>query len=284
MDMRIRKDVATRVTIMLAASAGVWIAWSQNQQPAQLATQKVTDSLYVITGSGGNVAFMPTSEGVILIDDKFAQDAPQIQAQVKSVTDKPIKYVLNTHQHGDHTGGNAALLAMNAQILIHKNARANMAETSMPGLPQIAFADESQVFLGGKQVIARHFGRGHTNGDSVIYFPSEKVLHTGDLFTSGAPYCDSKAGCSIKEWDKTLQKAIQAYDFDTVIPGHGPVMKRADLAKYAQNLAVVRDRLKAACAGGEDTAAKRLDFKDLGLSTSPIFETGVPGMCRELAQ
>jgi len=269
---------------MALAAAGVWIAWSQNQQPAQLTIQKVTDNLYVIMGDGGNVAFVPTSEGVILIDDKFAQDAPQIQEKVKSVTEKPIKYVLNTHQHGDHTGGNAALLAQNAQILIHKNARANMAETKMPGLPQITFSDETQVFLGDKEVIAHYFGRGHTNGDSVIYFPSEKAIHTGDLFTSGAPYCDTTAGCSIKEWDKTLQKAMQAYDFDTVIPGHGPVMKKADLAKYIQNLAVVRDRLKTACAGGADTAAKRVDFKDLGLATSPIFERGVPGMCRELAQ
>ena len=87
--------------------------------------------------------------------------------------------------------------------------------------------DESQVFLGGKEVQAKYLGRGHTNGDAVIYFPSEKVLHTGDLFTNGAPYCDTSANCSIKEWDKTLQKAMQ-YDFDSVIPGHGPVMKKAD--------------------------------------------------------
>jgi len=102
--------------------AGVWLAWSQGQQPAQLTLEKVTENIYVIIGSGGNVAFMPTSEGVIVVDDKFAQDAPQIQAKIKSVTDKPVRYVLNTHQHGDHTGGNAAMLAANAEILIHKNA------------------------------------------------------------------------------------------------------------------------------------------------------------------
>src|SRR5215470_12552345 len=188
--MRIRKDVATRVTIMLAASAGVWIAWSQNQQPAQLTTQKVTESLYVIMGSGGNVAFLPTSEGVILVDDKFAQDGPQILAKVKSVTDKPVRYVLNTHQHGDHTGGNAAMFAANAEILIHKNARANMAKAEMPGIPRITYNDEAQVFLGGREVVARHFGRGHTNGDAMIYFPSERVLHTGDLFVNGTPFVD----------------------------------------------------------------------------------------------
>src|SRR5204863_653095 len=102
--------------------AGLWLAWAQQQAPAQLTLEKVTDNLYVIIGSGGNVAFMPTSEGVILVDDKFVQDGPQILAKVKSVTDKPIRYVINTHQHGDHTGGNATLLAANAEILIHKQA------------------------------------------------------------------------------------------------------------------------------------------------------------------
>ena len=117
------------------------------------------------------------------------------------------------------------MLAANAEIIIQKNARANMVTGKQPGLPRITFTDESQVFLGGKEVLARYLGRGHTNGDAVIYFPSEKVLHTGDLFVVGAPFCDTNSGGSIKEWDQTLQKALQ-YDFDTVIPGHGPVSKR----------------------------------------------------------
>jgi glyoxylase-like metal-dependent hydrolase (beta-lactamase superfamily II) len=261
---------------------GLWLAWSQNA-PQPLTLQKISESLYVIIGDGGNVAFMPTSEGVILVDDKFAQDAPEIVAKVKSVTSQPIRYVLNTHQHGDHTGGNAAMLAANAEIIIQKNARANMLEGKQPGLPRITFSDESQVFLGGKQVVARHLGRGHTNGDALIYFPSERTLHTGDLFVAGAPFCDTSAGGSIKEWDKTLEKAMQ-YDFDTVIPGHGNVMKKADLAKFAQNVSVIRDRLKKACAGGVEDAAKRIDLADLGMTTSGIFARGVPGMCRELAQ
>ena len=89
--------------------------------------QKVTDRLWVIIGNGGNVAVMPTNEGVLVVDDKFAQDAPEIMAKIKSISDKPVRYVLNTHQHGDHTGGNDAMLALGAQILIHKNARDNMA-------------------------------------------------------------------------------------------------------------------------------------------------------------
>jgi glyoxylase-like metal-dependent hydrolase (beta-lactamase superfamily II) len=278
-----RKDVTIRFVTAAALAAGLWVAWSQNQPPTELTIQKVTDNLHVIVGSGGNVAVLTTPEGVIVVDDKFAQDAPQIMAKIKTVSDKPVKYVLNTHQHGDHTGGNAAMLAANAEILIHKNARANMVAGKMPGLPQITYSEESQVFLGGKEVVAHHFGRGHTNGDAVIYFPSERVLHTGDLVVSGTPFCDTSAGGSIKEWDKTLQKAL-AMDFDIVIPGHGPVMKKADVAQFAQKVGTIRDRVKAACAGGAADAVKRLDLKDLGMNTAGLFERGLPGMCAELAQ
>jgi glyoxylase-like metal-dependent hydrolase (beta-lactamase superfamily II) len=276
-----RKDAVLRIVLAAVAGAGVWLAWAQNP-PQPLNLQKVTDNLYVIIGDGGNSAFMPTSEGVILVDDKFAADAPQIVAKVKSVTDKPIRYVLNTHQHGDHTGGNEALLAANAEIIIQKNARANMVTGKQPGIPRITFTDESQVFLGGKEVLARHLGRGHTNGDAVIYFPSERVLHTGDLFVVGAPYCDTNNGGSIKEWDQTLQKALQ-YDFDIVIPGHGPVSKREDLVKFVSTMATVRDRVRQACASGSE-APDKLDFSGLGFQASTLFKSGVPGMCKELAQ
>jgi cyclase len=229
------------------------------------------------------VAFMPTTDGVVLVDDKFAQDGPQILAKVKSVTDKPIRYVLNTHQHGDHTGGNEGLLAANAEIVIHKNARANMAAAKMPGLPHITYADEAQIFAGGKEVIARHVGRGHTNGDALIYFPSERVLHTGDLFTNGAPFVDYSAGASLKEWDKTLQKAL-AWDFDKVIPGHGPVMAKADLAKYASSIGELRNRVQKACSGGASTALERIDLRDLGFNTGGNFGRSLPAMCQELSQ
>ncbi len=284
MNMRPSNVFLVRLAVASLGVAGLWMAWPQNPPaPAALNLQKVTENLYVLIGDGGNVAFMPTSEGVILVDDKFDRDAPQILAKVKSVTDQPIRYVLNTHQHGDHTGGNEALLAAHAEIVIHKNARANMVTGKQPGLPHITFSEEAQVFAGGKEVIARHLGRGHTNGDAVIYFPSERVLHSGDLLVAGAPFCDTSAGGSIKEWDQTLQKALQ-YDFDTVIPGHGPVMKRADLEKYVHTVAAIREHVRTACAGGASDAAKRVDLKDLGLTTSDMFNRGVPGMCQELAQ
>jgi len=180
--MALRKPLVLRITFAALGIAGLWLAWAQQQQPRQpLTINMVTSNLWVIMGPGGNVAVMPTSEGVIVVDDKYAQDAPDIMAKIKTVTDKPVRYVLNTHQHGDHTGGNEAMMAANAQILITRQARANMVEGKMPGLPQITFTDETQVFLGGKEVAAKYVGRGHTNGDAVVYFPSERVLHTGDL-------------------------------------------------------------------------------------------------------
>jgi glyoxylase-like metal-dependent hydrolase (beta-lactamase superfamily II) len=273
--------------VILAAigAAGLWISWSQQPARVPLTMEKVSANLWVVMGNGGNVAVMPTSEGVVIVDDKFAQDAPDIVAKVKTVSDKPIKYVLNTHQHGDHTGGNDAMLAGGAEIIIHKQARANMVATKMPGVPRLAFSDEQQLVLGGKEVIAKYVGRGHTNGDAVIYFPSERVLHTGDLFVAGgAPFCDTNNGGSIKEWDGTIRKAL-ALDFDTVIPGHGNVMKKADLEKWAGTLATIRTRVQSACKGGAvEEVSKRMDWTGLGMSGSAMFERGLPGMCKELGQ
>jgi cyclase len=282
--MSINKAVAVRLSGIALGLAGLWLVWSQaQQQRPPLTMEKVTDSLYVIIGNGGNVAAMPTNEGVLLVDDKFAQDGPEILAKVKTISDKPIRYVLNTHQHGDHTGGNAALLAASAEIVIHKNARANMLAGNMPGLPHITFSDETQVFLGGKEVRARYLGRGHTNGDAVVYFPSEHVLHTGDLYmsTGGPPFIDYSAGGSLADWEKTLEQALQ-YDFDIVIPGHGPVVKKADLMKWRQTIASLRTMSKAACAVGGTAALKQMDLGTIGLTPSPMFDRSVPGICQEL--
>ncbi len=266
------------------ALSGLAIVWSQGQPRQPLTMEKVSENMYVIIGNGGNVAVLPTSEGVVIVDDKFAQDAPEIVAKVKTVSDKPIRYVLNTHQHGDHTGGNEAMLAANAEILIQKNARAGMVTNKQPGLPRITFGDEAQLFLGGKEVQAHYLGRGHTAGDAVMYFPGERVLHTGDLFVNGgAPFIDSANGGSIKEWDQTIAKALQ-YDFDTVIPGHGPVAKKADLQKWVTTMASLRSLVKTACAGGAAEAAKRLDVSSLGMTNGPLFARGIPGMCQELAR
>ena len=258
---------------------GVWFAWSQpGRQP--LTIEKVTSNLYVIIGNGGNVAVLPTTEGVILVDDKFDQDGPEIRAKVKSVTDQPIRYIINTHQHGDHTGGNKSFLEGSTEIIAHRNARANMVEQKMPGAPRLTFSDETQIFLGGKEVRAQYFGRGHTNGDVMVFFPSERVVHAGDLFVRGAPFIDYSSGGSLKAWDQTLEGALKA-DFETVIPGHGAVSKKADLIEWRGTLAKLRNQAKTACAGGAEGALGRMKLEDLGMKPSPLFERSMPGMCAE---
>ncbi len=291
LNMSLQKTTLVRMSGVVLAIAGLCLIWFQQagleaQPPKQpLEVQKVTDHLWVImNNASGNVAVMPTDEGVLLVDDKFEQDGPEILAKVKGVSDKPIRYILNTHQHGDHTGGNAFMLKNTpAEIVIHKNARANMVTGNQPGLPQITFADEAQVFIGGKEVSAHHMGRGHTNGDAVILFPTERVLHTGDLFVNGsAPFIDYSAKGSIVEWDKTLDRVL-ALDFDIVIPGHGPVAKKADLVKWRASIAELRSRAKMACAGGAAGAEKRLNLSGLGMDDSLGFlGRSMAGMCAEL--
>src|SRR5258708_25577401 len=149
--------------------------------------------------------------------------------KVKSVTSQPLKYVMSTHHHGDHTGSNAKLLPT-AEIIAHKNNRINIVEAKQPGAPRVVFSDESSVFLGGKEVRMKYFGRGHTNGDAMVYFPALRALHTGDLMAGATPLIDYAGGGSLKDWTATPDAALKL-DFDTVIPGHGPLGKKADIIK-----------------------------------------------------
>jgi glyoxylase-like metal-dependent hydrolase (beta-lactamase superfamily II) len=234
------KLVALRVAFATLALGSAWTAFTQQgnglQPPPPLALVKVADDLYSIEGSGGNVAVYLTDEGAIVIDDKFERQHEEILANVKKITDKPVKYLINTHHHGDHTGGNAKMLTAGVDVILHKNARANMIAGKQPGAPRIAFADEATINLGGKEVQARCFGRGHTNGDAVIFFPARRTIHTGDLMAGATPLIDYPNGGSVVEFTKTLDAILQM-DFDTVIPGHGNVQKKADLKAYRDNFA-----------------------------------------------
>ena len=249
-------------------------AHAQTLKPARpLDIARVKGDLYMISGEGGNVAVYVTSEGVILVDDMFYRNFDDIRTTVASVTDRPIKYVLNTHQHDDHAGGNAKMLAI-ANVIAHDNVRANLSHIKQPyyedtpgtpiGLPNITFSNEIVVHLGGKEIRAKHFGRGHTSGDAIVYFPELKAIHTGDLFLGKTPaaaaaaaskppgvniYVDYAQGGSFLDWTRTLDGAL-ALDFDTVIPGHGPVSTRADVVQFRADLEAMRDRVAELIHGG----------------------------------
>jgi glyoxylase-like metal-dependent hydrolase (beta-lactamase superfamily II) len=203
--------------------------------PPELALEQVRDNIYMIrSGSSGNVTVLVGEEGVVLIDDKFPQDHEGIMERVRSITDAPVRYVINTHLHDDHTGGNEQLQALGASVIASENARRILVETRGTGLPDITMDDQMRVYLDDMPIDLYYFGRGHTDGDIVIHLPEERILLTGDLFATYEPYVHLihyAAGGSARDWSRTLERALKL-DFDTVIPGHSGVTDRAMMEGY----------------------------------------------------
>ena len=259
-----RRTLLLTVAAVFIVQAG-WALRSHAQRgPATMRSEKVREGLFMIAGEGGNVAAYVTTEGVVLVDDMFDRNHDGILAQIRTLTDRPLRYVINTHQHDDHAGGDAKMLPI-AEVIAHRNVRVNLVAKRQPffedtpgtpiGLPRITFTDEAAVNLGGKEVRALHFGRGHTNGDAVIYFPDVRTIHTGDLFLVGrnappAPdrprsvpiFVDYAQGGSFNEWLRTMDRMLKL-DFDTVIPGHGPVATRADVVRFRADLEAMHTRI-----------------------------------------
>jgi cyclase len=242
-----RKSSIIRLSAAVLLVAGLWVAYTQGPPPAKLDLIKVKDDLYVIHNDivPGNSTALITNEGVLLVDDKFDVDHNGIMEQLKKVTDQPIKYVVNTHHHGDHSGGNAKMQDMNAVVVATEEARQNMVDGKQPGLPSIAIQHHAHIYLGGKNVELYHFGRAHTNGDMVVYFPADRTLAAGDMFTFGdatPQLIDYAGGGSGKEWPKTLDSALQL-DFDAVVPGHGLVTTKQEMAKFRDSTLKLRNRV-----------------------------------------
>ncbi len=284
------RTLFARLSTAALLCAGCWIAFTQTQPPPpKITTNKVKDDLYVIEGGGaGNVAVYVTSEGVILVDDKFEQNHDDIVAQIKTVTPLPVKYILSTHYHADHSGGNAKFLPT-AEIISTANARANIVNHVQSNAPagvlpaRVTFTDESAVYLGGKEVHAKFLGRGHTNGDAIIYFPALRTIHTGDMMAGTTPLIDYPGGGSVVEWTKTLDNAMKL-DFDTVIPGHGAVTNKAGLLAYRNNVEKLRNRAAGLIREGKSQA-------DVGMVMTAEFgwaptglqmQWSLPGMMSEL--
>jgi cyclase len=286
MNRKIIARVSAGVLFLLLA----FVAYTQNQnQPPKLTLNKVKDDLFEIEGDGGNVGVYVTSEGVILIDDKFDQDHDAIMAAVKQATPQPVKYVISTHYHADHSGGNAKMYGAGVDIISTANSRKNIVEKKQSNAPpgvmpaRIVFTDETSVFLGGKEVRAHYYGRGHTNGDAVIYFPALRTIHTGDLMAGTTPLVDYGGGGSVVDWTKTLDGALQL-DFDTVIPGHGPVTNKAGLQAYRDNIVKMRDRVTKEIRSGKGQAeiAKFMEAEYQWAPNSLQQQWSVPGFMTEL--
>jgi cyclase len=296
-----RRAFLVRLFAGFLALGGMWVAYTQNPQgkqapaaqtkaPAPFNLIKIADDLYDIDGGGaGNVAVYITNEGVIMVDDKFEQNFDEIMANVKKVTNQPVKYILSTHYHADHSGGNTRWASV-AEIISTRNAHDGIVQKKQSNAPdgmvpaRVTFTDETDIFLGGKEVRAKYYGRGHTNGDAFVYFPALKVLHTGDMFTSGTPLIDYPGGGSIVEWTKTLDAVMGGLDFDTVIPGHGPVSKKADLLAYRNRAADMRTQVQTLIRQGKnrDDVARFMTAEYKWAPDSLNMQWSLPGMMTEL--
>jgi glyoxylase-like metal-dependent hydrolase (beta-lactamase superfamily II) len=282
--MRSRVAIASVVALLLV------VAYVRAQpfgnQPAKLNIVKVKDDLFVIHNAfvPGNTTALVTNEGVVLVDDKFEQDAPNILSLLKTVTNQPVKYVVNTHHHGDHSGGNARMQTAGAQLIASEQARRYMVDGKQPGQPGVTFVDRALIHLGGKAVELYHFGRAHTGGDVFAYFPAQRVLAAGDAFTFGAAtpqLVDYQNGGSAKDWTGTLDRALQL-DFDTVVPGHGDVTTKAELRKFRDNTLAMRTRvhemLMQKKSKDEISAVLKSDFQGAQL----VFPGLLDGLLTEL--
>ena len=204
---------------------------------------------------------------------------------MKRITSQPVKYLLNTHHHTDHAGGNETFIKT-TEIIAHRNVRENFLRNKQPGAPRVVFNDQASVFLGGVEVRAYYFGRGHTNGDAVIYFPDLRVIHTGDLITEGMPVMDYRNGASAVEWVKVLDEILKL-DFDVVIPGHGKLLTKERVRSDREKLVTMNQRMTELVRKGvpKETVFSQLKLDDLGWNhtvSTVAFQGGLSGYYDEM--
>jgi glyoxylase-like metal-dependent hydrolase (beta-lactamase superfamily II) len=222
----------------------------------QMKVTKVAGNVYMLEGSGGNIGASVGEDGIVIVDDQFAPLADKIKAALRGVTDKPVRFVINTHFHGDHTGGNA-IFQKDAPVIAQDNVRkrleagaADRKPAPKDALPIITFDHDVTVHLNGEDIRALHFPSGHTDGDSIIFFPKSNVVHMGDDFvTYGFPFIDLKSGGSVEGMIAAVDDVVGKLPADVkVIPGHGPISNLDDVRKFStmlkDTLAVVQKALK----------------------------------------
>ncbi|WP_299682910.1 MBL fold metallo-hydrolase [uncultured Tenacibaculum sp.] len=235
---------------------GVFSSFAQKRE-VKIEPTKITENIYMLKGQGGNIGLFVGEDGAFMIDDQFAHLTPKILKAIKKITDKPVKYLINTHWHGDHTGGNQNMSKEGAVIISHKNVRKRMGMESVvrgktkpaspkEALPVITFTEDMMVHFNGEDVLISHVHDAHTDGDAHIYFTKNNVLHMGDTYFQGKyPYIDLTSGGSIEGYIASAEKALLMIDDTTVIiPGHREISNKNELLAYKNMLVTLRDRVQ----------------------------------------
>jgi cyclase len=235
-------------------------------EDVEIKTTHVSGAVYMLEGRGGNLAVMTGTDGVLLVDDQYAPLTEKILAAIREIDPGPVRFLINTHWHFDHTGGNEELGGKGAVIVSQDNARQRMStdqfmaviDKEIPALPPVAlpvvtFNDRATFHFNGEAVVAYHAAYAHTDGDVIIHFPGSNVIHMGDIFFNGMyPLIDRDSGGSVQGMVIAVQSALGLCHSDTrVIPGHGPLANCADLESYGQMLADAADRIRALMGEGK---------------------------------
>lgn len=253
--------ILTFLTSLLIFWMLVPFAYAQeNELDIQLTTEKISENLYMLTDSGGmgNSVVLTGDDGLLLIDTKSAGGVDKLLAQISKLSNKPIRFVINTHWHFDHVSGNEKVALSGATIIAHENVRKQMgmphdmkalnskvSPAPQAARPALTFKDELGLHMDGEDVRVFHLASGHTDGDAVIYFPKANVIHMGDLYFEGLyPYIGIYSGGSINGMIKVIEQILPMMDTNTkVVPGHGPLSTKTGLQVYLDMLTAVRDKV-----------------------------------------
>ena len=248
------------------AATGPSSVAAQNLDTVQVQTVPVAPGLYMLRGAGGNIGLSVGTDGPFLVDDQYAPLTEKIQRAVRALTPQPIRFVLNTHWHGDHTGGNENLGKAGALIVAHENVRERMSveqflelfQRTVPAsppaaLPVITFTDAVTFHWNGEEIHAFHVEHAHTDGDAIIHFRKANAVHMGDVYFNGFyPFIDVSSEGSVNGMIAAAERVLAMIGADTkVIPGHGPLSNAQELRAYRDMLAAVRDRVKRLIAEGK---------------------------------
>lgn len=250
--------------------------------PQELAINEVRSGIYQIrSAASGNINVLVSDDGVLLIDTKFEREYDRYMELLATVTDQPVRFVINTHMHPDHVGGNIRLAELGPEIVASENARKRMAEAQSMGLPTITFDDHLRIYFGGQPLDLYWFGLGHTDGDIVIHMPEENLVLTGDLFAGWGPsirLIDYNGGGSLLHWSSTLESVLEL-DFDTVIPGHSGVTDRAMLQGYLDETLkmqeLIREMSRAGRSPQEIQSAVTGEFGQMSFVILPNVQSAI---------